>query len=115
MTTYYFDANALARRKREGSVPAVDCDTAAQAFAVHSTTEYDFVELDLTVVALARALLERHPLRAYDAVQLASALVANQTLQTAQLPALIFLSADERLNGIATTEGLVVDNPNHHP
>jgi uncharacterized protein len=107
--------SALARRRREGSVPAADCALAAQAFAAHSTTDYDFVELDLNVVALARDLLERHPLRAYDAVQLASALIANQALQTAQLLSLIFISADERLNTAATAEGLSFDNPNLHP
>ena len=104
--------SALARRRREGSVPAADCDIAAQAFTAHSATEYEFVELDLGVVDLARDLLERHPLRAYDAVQLASALVANQALQAAHLAPLIFLSADDRLNAAATAKGLMVDNPN---
>jgi predicted nucleic acid-binding protein len=104
--------SALARRKREGSVPAADCDVAAQAFTAHSATEYDFVELDMGIVTLARDLLNSHPLRAYDAVQLASALVANRALQAVNLPPLVFLSADNRLNAAAAAEGLVVDNPN---
>ncbi|GAB4409889.1 MAG: type II toxin-antitoxin system VapC family toxin [Anaerolineae bacterium] len=107
--------SALARRQREGSVPVADYAIAAQAFTIHSATEYEFVELDLKVITLARDLLERHPLRAYDAVQLASALIANQALQAAPLPPLIFLSADDRLNLVAATEGLTVDNPNLHP
>lgn len=107
--------SALARRKREGSVPAADCAVATRAFAAHSITEYDFIELDLNLINLARDLLERHSLRAYDAVQLASALVAYQTLQSASLPLLRFLSADDSLNAIAATEGLIVDNPNLHP
>jgi predicted nucleic acid-binding protein len=107
--------SALARRKREGSVPAADCTVAAQAFAVHSVTEYDFVELDLNLIALARNLLERRPLRAYDAIQLASALIAHQTLQAASLPPLRFLSADDSRNATAAAEGLMVDNPNLHP
>lgn len=106
--------SALARRRREGSVPAADCSIAAQAFTAHSATEYEFVELNLDVVALARDLLKRHPLRAYDAVQLALALVANQALQAAHLPSLVFLSADDRLNAAAAVEGLTVDNPNAH-
>jgi len=106
--------SALARRRREGSVPAADCSIAVQAFTAHSATEYELVELNLDVVALARDLLERHPLRAYDAVQLASALVANHALQAAHLPSLVFLSADDRLNAAATVEGLTVDNPNAH-
>jgi hypothetical protein len=71
-------------------------------------------QLDLDVVNLARDLLERYPLRAYDAVQLASALVANQALQDAQLSPLVFASADDRLNTAATAEGLGVENPNYH-
>jgi predicted nucleic acid-binding protein len=107
--------SALARRRREGSVSPDHCSIVTQAFTAHSATEYDFVELDLGVVALARDLLERHPLRAYDAVQLASALVANQVLRSASLPLLVFLSADDHLNMAATVEGLAVDNPNTYP
>jgi len=54
-------------------------------------------------------------LRAYDAVQLASALRANRALQAARLPSLLFLSADDRLITAATHEGLATDNPNSHP
>jgi hypothetical protein len=45
---------------------------------------------------------------------LASALIVNQTLQTAQLSPLVFLAADDRLNTAATVEGLSIDNPNLH-
>ena len=55
--------SAFARRRHERSVSAADYATAVQAFTVHSTNEYDFVELDSRVVALARTLLEQHPLR----------------------------------------------------
>jgi predicted nucleic acid-binding protein len=88
--------SALARRKREGSIPTSNVQVAVQAFTAHSATEYDFVELNLNIVTLAQGLLERHPLRAYDAVQLASALASNQTLVAAELPSIIFLSADDR-------------------
>ncbi len=106
--------SALARRKREGSVAPADCAIASQAFAVHCAVEYEFIELDLNVVTAARNLLDRYPLRAYDAIQLASAIVANQALNVAQLAGLIFLSADERLNTVAANAGLTVDNPNRH-
>ena len=107
--------SALACRLREGSVDAKACLIAVQAFNQHCATEYRFVELDLNVVGLARDLLDRHPLRAYGAVQLASALRANRVLQPARLPSLLFLSADDRLTAAATHEGLATDNPNSHP
>ena len=59
-------------------------------------------------------LLERHPLRAYDAVQLAAALEARRTLQAVGSAAPIFLSADNRLLLAAQAEGFVTDNPNSH-
>jgi predicted nucleic acid-binding protein len=60
----------------------------------------------------ARQLVERHPLRAYDAVQLASALHARQTLPSSA--AIIFLSADIQLRTAAHAEGFVTDDPNLH-
>jgi len=107
--------SALARRRREGIVSANDCDVATAAFTAHSAAEYKFVELDLPIAAVTREMLERHPPRASDAVQLASAVAANRALQTAQLAPLVFVSADSRLNAVAAAEGLNVDDPDAHP
>lgn len=54
-------------------------------------------------------------LRAFDAIQLSSALLANQLAMAQGLPAVIFLSADNRLTTAAQSEGLRVDNPNRYP
>jgi hypothetical protein len=69
---------------------------------------------DIAIVDLACQLLERHPLRAYDATHLATALSAQEFLAKKDHPDLTFLSADERLNDAAKAEDLTVDNPNHH-
>jgi uncharacterized protein len=76
---------------------------------------YQIVELTAPIVEQTKSLLEHHQLRAYDAVQLASALLAQDVLRSAGLPPLILLSADDRLNAAASAEGLAVDNPNDHP
>jgi len=107
--------SALARRRREGSVPAADCLTASRALTAHSVSEYDFVELYSNLVLLARDLLDHHRLRAYDAVQLASAIAVLRALIAADLPPLVFVSADDPLNAVASAAGLMVDNPNLHP
>ena len=60
-------------------------------------------------------MLTTHTLRAYDAVQLASALVANRQIIQAGLPSPIFVSADKRLLNAAQVEGLQIDDPNSHP
>ena len=106
--------SALARRRREGTVSVTDYNVNIRAFSNDSATTYRFIELTLDVVELSRQLLEQHPLRANDAVQLASALMANRSLTVAGLTALVFMSADDRLNEAATAEGLVVENPNNH-
>ena len=64
---------------------------------------------------LAGQLVSQHPIRAYDAVQLASAISLRTTLIQAQLPDLVFLTADDRLIAIVQTIGLPSDNPNNFP
>ncbi len=107
--------SALARRRREMSVAPEDLDLAVREFSADTASEYEFVELDSALVAVARDLVDRYPLRAYDAVQLASAIIANRALHTARRARLTFVSADDRLVKVATAEGMIVDNPNDHP
>ncbi len=104
--------SAVARRRREGTVSTSVCDTILRIFDVHCLTQYKFVELTPPVVSTARELLDRNPLRAYDAVQLASSFQANKVLKQQKLPELIFVSADKRLNEAAMLEGLSVTDPN---
>lgn len=107
--------SALARRKRAASISDDDHAFAVGMLANHAFTQYHFVELEGAVVNLAGDLLDRHPLRAYDAVQLASALMINSALLAADLSGLIFLTADDRLLSTAQIEGMVCDNPNLYP
>jgi len=96
-------ASALARRCREGAFPAGERDRALLAL------EQDFyalqiVEFSPAIVAQARTLLVRHPLRSGDAIQLASALFLQRELEEA-----VTLAAyDERLKATAVAEGLAV-------
>ncbi len=103
--------SALMRRQRERSVSQAAIMTVLRAFDEHSSTDYDFVELNGAVVQVARDVLGRHPLRAYDAIHLASALVANDILTSARLSPLVFVCSDSRLNQAALAEGLTVQNP----
>jgi uncharacterized protein len=63
---------------------------------------------------LAGNLVSKYPLRAYDAIQLAAALRLKATLNQAQLPDPIFLTADKRLLAIAQSAGLPCDDPNQY-
>jgi uncharacterized protein len=57
-------------------------------------------------------LTQNHKLRGYDAVQLATSLVANGVLITAGLSHLTFVAADDDLVVAARAEGLAAENPN---
>ena len=70
-----------------------------------------FYYLDASAVGLAKL----HLLRAYDSVQLATALELQIARRNMNVPLPIFLSADQNLNQAALAEGLLVDDPNRHP
>lgn len=107
--------SALNRRIREITLAPTEYARIATDFDALCNAQYTLIELTPPVVERARHLLERHTLRAYDVVQLASALITNSRLLAAGLPALTFLSADQRLLTAAHAEGLAADNPNAHP
>lgn len=107
--------SALARRQREGSLYDYQASQILQTFRYHFDTQYQKVELLPVVTQMAGQLVSRHTLRAYDAVQLASALCILPQLSGTNTITLTFLTADERLLSIAQAENLITDNPNYHP
>lgn len=92
-------ASALARRAREGAIAADDSERAVSALD-DDLSAMLVVELTPAVVTRAQALLQRHPLRAGDAVQLASCLELQRELKEA-ITLVVF---DDRLAGAARKE-----------
>lgn len=97
--------SGLVRRRREGSV------TEAHYARISNQFEQDWptciqVELQKDVLELARDLLQRHALRSFDAVHLASALSLARELGER----VTFVAADERLLRAAASERLVTVN-----
>jgi predicted nucleic acid-binding protein len=86
-----------------------------QVSLAHCATQYRIVPTQPGIIDLATELLQRHPLRAYDAVQLASASIVNQSLIAHGLPPLIFVTADDRLIAATRGESVTAENPNLHP
>jgi predicted nucleic acid-binding protein len=107
--------SGVSRRKREGVVAVRTAQAIRLLLNRHIQREYMVVELTPPLIQRAQDLLDAHPLRAYDAIQLASALIANSRLAAARLTPLVFVSADTRLLTAATAEGLAFDDPNAHP
>jgi predicted nucleic acid-binding protein len=64
------------------------------------------------VIQHAVSLVRHYPLRAADAIQLATAIQLSQALQEAQLGPAIVVSADDRILEAAPYEGLTIENPN---
>lgn len=78
-------------------------------------SEYEIINFQSSMVDIACRLLEQYKLRAYDSIQLASALEANSRLLSIRLPNLIFITGDLDLLEAAKSEGLTTDNPDLHP
>jgi predicted nucleic acid-binding protein len=94
-------ASALMRRWREGAFDARGRDRALQALS-RDFGALSVVEIGPSITARARVLLERHPLRAGDALQLASCLLLRDT----SAGPVAFAAFDDRLNQAARAEGL---------
>lgn len=107
--------SALQRRVREGTLDAGDAARLGDDFQALCAAEYRLIALTAPVIERACLLLERHPLRAYDAVQLAAALIAHEVLSAAGVAGMTFLSADQRLLNAAVAEGLLAANPSTIP
>jgi len=105
--------SALNRRVRERSISALRYSRLISIINHTWSLQYLMVALTTPVLDTAKQLLERRPLRAYDAVQLAAAIHALRT-SPAQSSSITFLSADTRLLAAAQAEGFMTDNPNLH-
>jgi predicted nucleic acid-binding protein len=107
--------SALQRKVREGSLTATEAQLLARRVQRHFARRYRVVAITPPLVAQACALVQAHPLRAYDAMHLACALSVQRILQEQKLPPPLFIAADDALLAAATAEGFAVDNPLLHP
>jgi predicted nucleic acid-binding protein len=109
-------AAALAARHRApGGSSRRARDNALALFRRHYTVEYEVTATTRPILERAADLTQRHRLRGYDAVQLATALVANELLIAISVVDLTFIAADADLLAAARVEGLAADDPNRHP
>jgi uncharacterized protein len=107
--------SALQRLVREHRVDAARAQRLTQRVIHHCTQRYQLIQITRPVVTQAGTLLERHPLRAYDAVHLACALTVQRLMQRRGMPPPLFVAADVTLLAAAAAEGFAVDNPLQHP
>jgi len=106
--------SAFSRLKRESAIDENVFSTALQALKFDWDIQYQVVEFDKAMAEQAGELVKKHPLRAYDSVQMASALKIHQIYAKAAPGLFMFVSADDRLLTVAKNEGLQIENPIEH-
>jgi len=99
--------SALRRREREGNLDAADVGEVLRRFEEHVGADFLIQPMTTRVIEEALQLLDRHSLRAYDAVQLAGARV----FAALDADKTIFVCSDLALIEAADAEGFEVVNP----
>ena len=99
--------SALARREREGALPAAATAAALERLRAVAAGWHEVLPTD-AVRAVAQRLLRVHPLRAADSLQLAAVVVAAEHEGAGTKAGFEFVSLDDRLNEAASREGFPV-------
>jgi uncharacterized protein len=103
--------SALSRLHRESRMTVQRYRRATALLYWHLDRSYAVVDVRPMIIADAVDLVARYPLRTLDAIQLASALNAQQAMGQP----LIFVSADKQLLKAAVAKGFQTEDPNLHP
>ena len=99
--------SAVRRRQREGDVSGPDAERILNQIEEDGSSLFLVQPSTSAVIEEAARLIDRYPLRAYDALQLAGGLVTRDNVPGP----LTFVCADVRLCEAAGQEGLTVLNP----
>jgi uncharacterized protein len=105
---------ALSRAERAGRIGLNRRNKSASLFLLEAQQVLDRMSVTAEILRIAHRLALRHPLRAYDAVHLATALHLAERLSRINLSAPAFVSADGNLLAAARAEGLIALDPNEH-
>ena len=93
-------------------ISETDRDRHIKLFRQDAEEQYYVIRVTKPICLRAGNLCRSYKLRAYDAVQLATALIMNERLIIDRRTSLIFVSADVDLLNVAEAEGLDIQNPN---
>ena len=107
--------SAITRKLRGGLLSAAQAGASLGHLRRHLNHRYAILDLTPTLADDAMLLARTHGLRAYDAVQLSTALAVRDMYRAGGFGSVTLISADQPLNAAATAEGLTVDDPNLHP
>lgn len=102
----------MCRKAREQSITLLERDNLITAFRRDARKAYGIQRVTTAIYTTAGNLCRIHALRAFDAIQLASALNLRDKAMINKVSSPIFVCADNNLIHIAEAEGLRVINPN---
>lgn len=105
----------LCRKAREASITEAERDHLISEFRHDATASYTVIPVITATYTRAGDFCHIYPLRAYDAVQLASVLSLRDDALAAGALAPTFVCADVQLLSFAAAEGLNTENPNSFP
>jgi predicted nucleic acid-binding protein len=100
--------SAIRKRERSGDIDPDGAGRTIAKFEHHLETRFLRQTLNESVVDMALVLIDRYPLRAYDALQLAGCL-ALRAVAGGDDP--LFVCADQALLDAAQSEGLSIMDP----
>jgi predicted nucleic acid-binding protein len=106
-------AAGLAVMERIGRIKRAERDRTYRRFISQLAHRYAILPLSTADFATAALLTQPHPLKAYDAIQLATALGSRRLLADHQLT-FTFVTGDTTLIAAAQAEQLLTDNPFDH-
>ena len=104
--------SAVRRRERNGEIPPLVATQLLEAFKRHLEQRFVSQMVNDFVLDVASALVDRHALRAYDAVQLAGYLALRGSTGT-DVP--VFVCSDDALLEAARLEGIPILDPASGP
>ena len=100
--------SAIRRRERSGEIPAVVATELLDAFSRHLASRFVTQTITDFLLDIACVLVDRHALRAFDAMQLAGYVVLRSSLG-ADTP--VFVCSDQELLMAAKREGAPTVDP----
>jgi hypothetical protein len=112
--TWVETLSAFTRLHRENRINLNVLTQIINVFKSDWERQFQIVEVEKSDYEKAGELLKKHPLRAYDSIQLACALKIYSAFTRIAPQLFTFVSADDRLINAAQAEEMQIENPNNH-
>jgi predicted nucleic acid-binding protein len=104
-------ASAIFRRVETGETELEEALFAVNRLKEDANGTYAIIEVVSETSERAIEVAEKYRLRAYDCLQLATALLLHEQRVALRMEPLILVSSDRDLNAAAKNEGLLVEDP----